>query len=137
MAAKPKRLVVGAENPLAAHIVERLGAKRVTLVSRIGLTQNVRAHLELGGHAVLTRWVGGRRYIEIHGEEKLIVSLPVTGGAQVEQGPAKDHESAVSSTGQRSQRIETRLFAVALAAALDQPIAGVADALARAPLSIR
>jgi cyanophycin synthetase len=137
MAAKPKRLVVGAENPLAAHIVERLGAKRVTLVSRIGLTQNVRAHLELGGHAVLTRWVGGRRYIEIHGEEKLIVSLPVTGGAQVEQGPAKDHESAVSSTGQRSQRIETRLFAVALAAALDQPITSVADALARAPLSIR
>lgn len=137
LAAKPSRLIVNADNPMAAQIAKRLGAARVTLVNRVGLTKSLRTHLTRGGHAIVTRWIAGLRHIEIHEAGRLIASLPATGALQAEQGPAKDHKTAVNSTGARSQRIEPRMFAVALAVALGRPIDQVAKALARAPLAAR
>jgi cyanophycin synthetase len=136
VAASPSRFVIGVDHPLAGYIVERLGVAGVTLVSRLGLSRAIRNHLKQGGNAVVARWIGGRRHIEIHEHGQLVASLPVTGEPQAEKGPARDHSTAVNSTGPRSQQVEPRLFAVAMGLALGQSKDAMTKALARAPLSV-
>jgi cyanophycin synthetase len=132
--AGPSSAVINDDNPFADRVAQVVGSDRVTLISRGGLTRQVKRHLRSGGHAVIARWVEGQRLLELYDGEQLVASLPATGTPLAVAGAANDHVAAAGSTGPRSQRVETRLFALALAMALGQSIDQLVTSLARSPL---
>ncbi len=133
----PNRFVFGVRNDLAIKATENIDRSRITLVTRSGFTRRIQKHLASGGNAVIQKWIDGVRHIAIYEGETEAACLPANpqSASATAVSPIKTQSAAL--TGHRSRRIETRLYAIAMALGLGITVEQIARALRVMPATIR
>lgn len=137
MKATPDRIVCGVRNDLAMQAFQGLERKQITLVTRSGFTRRIRKHLALGGHAVIAVWAEGRRHIEIYEGETLVASIPAIPKPTLNSAEAELTPANTVDTGHRSHRIDTRLYAIAMALGSGVSVEQIRESLHSLPIITR
>ncbi|MGI9408027.1 MAG: hypothetical protein ACR2O4_16745, partial [Hyphomicrobiaceae bacterium] len=128
---EPRLLVVGAGNRLALEALQAVAPERIMLVSQRGLTRRVNRHIRNSGRATVLEWVGGDRQITIYDGNQISATIPV--GVRAHSQEQQADNELVGTTGRRSRRIGTRMFAAALGQGLGLSDEAIAIAIAQAP----
>lgn len=102
-------LIIGAGNRLASYARDTLDPRRITLISwRFLKDPSIEQHLAAGGVAVMRAKYGSEEYIEFRRADEIIASVPIS------SIKLKLSQGSMSS----ARRVQTRMFAAALALGL-------------------